>query len=280
MDAGNAALDLVAPGGTRPRVRVSLALRRNWQYTRERMYELLAEGRIVHETTTPGSRRKVPRRKRYLDESKGIPAQDNWTDIRALRGQSDENTNYPTQKPLALLERIIKASSNEEDVVLDPFAGCATTAVAAERLNRRWIGIDVETESVNQLRVRLGETLGLHAPNGLAEAHRQSGAEGPTRHQGLAVRASGWRLQWLHAAHPARSARPVRPRPHQVSQERWLGRRIEPPAAMPHLQREEGRGIHGAAASEAGSRKTVSILVMPLHCVGQSIEERMTKWIS
>ena len=155
-----AALDLVAPGGRGPEYEF-LGLRRNWQYTRERMYELLAEGRIVHETTTPGSRRKVPRRKRYLDESKGIPAQDNWTDIRALRGQSDENTNYPTQKPLALLERIIKASSNEEDVVLDPFAGCATTAVAAERLNRRWIGIDVETESVNQLRVRLGETLGL-----------------------------------------------------------------------------------------------------------------------
>ena len=138
-----------------------LGVTRGWNVTRERMVELLAEGRIVHKTTTPGSKVNVAYDKFYLDESRGVPAQDNWTDIAALTGNANENTGYPTQKPLALLERIIKASSNEGDVVLDPFAGCATTAVAAERLNRRWIGIDVETESVNQLRVRLGETLGL-----------------------------------------------------------------------------------------------------------------------
>ena len=88
--------------------------------------------------------------RQYLDESPGVPLSDTWTDIRALYGSSgwfpttrSEITGYPTQKPLALYERIIRASSNEGDMVLDPFCGCATTPVAAERLKRQWVGMDI-----------------------------------------------------------------------------------------------------------------------------------------
>ena len=134
---------------------------RQWECTRDRMEEYLSQGRILHKSTTPGSKRNVAMYKFYLDESPGKPAQDNWTDVPALSDYSKENTSYPTQKPLALLERIIKSSTNEGDVVLDPFCGCATTLVAAERLNRMWVGIDVEPESVSQLRIRLEEELEL-----------------------------------------------------------------------------------------------------------------------
>ena len=78
------------------------------------------------------------RLKRYLDEMQGHPVQAVWTDINAINSRAKEQIGYPTQKPLALLERIIKASSNEGDVVLDPFCGCATTLVAADRLDRQW----------------------------------------------------------------------------------------------------------------------------------------------
>ena len=76
----------------------------------------------------------------------------------------EERTGYPTQKPVALLERIIKASSNEGDVVLDPFCGCATTCVAAERLKRQWIGIDISEKAVALVRMRLENEVGLFGP--------------------------------------------------------------------------------------------------------------------
>lgn len=88
--------------------------------------------------------------RQYLDESPGVPLSDTWTDIKSLYGSSGwfpntrrEMTGYPTQKPLALYRRIIAASSNESDIVLDPFCGCATTPVAAEQLGRQWVGIDI-----------------------------------------------------------------------------------------------------------------------------------------
>ena len=76
------------------------------------------------------------------EESKGYPALDNWTDIGALNSQAKESTGSPDQKPIALYERMIKASSNENDLVLGSFCGCATTIIAANNLKRRWIGID------------------------------------------------------------------------------------------------------------------------------------------
>lgn len=88
-----------------------------------------------------------------------MPANNLWTDIQPVLG--NEKTGYPTQKPLALLERIIKASSKEGDMVLDPFCGCATTCVAAERLNRQWIGIDISEKAVQLVKMRLEKELGM-----------------------------------------------------------------------------------------------------------------------
>jgi len=111
---------------------------RYWRYSQEKMNKLIAEGRIIQ--TSPGA---VPRYKYYLDEMPGIPLQNLWDDINPIHSKSAERLGYPTQKPVALLERIIKASSNEGGIVLDPFCGCGTTIVAAEKLKRKWIGIDI-----------------------------------------------------------------------------------------------------------------------------------------
>ena len=98
----------------------------------------------------------VPRRKRYLDESNSqTPTQSTWTDINPIGAQARERLGYSTQKPEALLERIVSASSNEGDVVLDPFCGCGTAIAAAERLNRRWIGIDITHIAITFIRHRL-----------------------------------------------------------------------------------------------------------------------------
>ena len=116
---------------------------RYWAYSREKMDQMLLDGRIEFRRTG------MPVYKRYLDEQPGVPLQDIWTDIR-LHSGSKERLGYPTQKPVALLERIVTASSNEGDLVLDPFCGCGTTIEAAERLGRRWIGIDITYLAIDQ----------------------------------------------------------------------------------------------------------------------------------
>jgi site-specific DNA-methyltransferase (adenine-specific) len=95
------------------------------------------------------------RGKRYLDEMKGVPVQSIWTDIVTLGGTNPERLGYPTQKPVALLERILNASSNPEDVVLDPFCGCGTTVHAAQKLGRTWIGIDITHLAIGLIEKRL-----------------------------------------------------------------------------------------------------------------------------
>lgn len=127
-----------------------LGVTKYWRYSRENMQRLYEEGRIVQ--TAPG---RVPRYKRYLDEMPGIPLQDVWTDIPAINSQAAERLGYPTQKPVALLERILSSSSKPGDLVLDPFAGCGTTIEAAEKLGRRWIGIDITHLAVSVLRRRM-----------------------------------------------------------------------------------------------------------------------------
>jgi site-specific DNA-methyltransferase (adenine-specific) len=97
----------------------------------------------------------VPRFKRYLDEQRGLPIGDVWTDIPPLNSQAQERLGYPTQKPVALLERIISASSKPGDVVLDPFCGCGTTIHAAEKLGREWIGIDITHLAISLIEKRL-----------------------------------------------------------------------------------------------------------------------------
>jgi hypothetical protein len=103
----------------------------------------------------------MPRLKQYLDEMSGIPLQSVWTDIRPLHNLTQERLGYPTQKPLALLERIIKASSNPGDIVLDAFCGCGTALVAAQQLGRRWVGIDISPTSCNVMGKRLEDVCGM-----------------------------------------------------------------------------------------------------------------------
>jgi DNA modification methylase len=120
-----------------------------WRCPLSTMQRLDEECRL-HFTSKGGIRIK-----RYLDEMKGYNVQSLWDDIPPLNSQSKERLGYPTQKPLALLDRIIKASSNEGDLVLDPFCGCGTTVHAAEKLNRGWIGIDITVLSISKIERRL-----------------------------------------------------------------------------------------------------------------------------
>ena len=122
---------------------------RLWRVPIETMQRLDAENRVFY------TRNGIPRMKRYLDESSGMPVQDIWTDIESLRSWHKERLGYPTQKPEGILERIIGASSNEGDVVLDPFCGCGTAIAAAEKLNRSWIGIDITHLAVALMKNRL-----------------------------------------------------------------------------------------------------------------------------
>src|ERR1017187_313301 len=122
-----------------------------WAYCRETMAKLDGEGRIWY----PDDKTKRPRLKRYLDEMKGTVVSNVWTDIPPINSQAQERMGFPTQKPEQLLERIISASSNEGDVVLDPFCGCGTAVAVAERLHRRWIGIDITHLAVDLIVRRL-----------------------------------------------------------------------------------------------------------------------------
>ena len=144
--------DATAPGsGTRghPRYEV-MGVTRYWRYSEVKMKALIAEGRIVQ--PSPGS---VPRYKRYLDEMPGVAIGDVFTDISPANSQAIERIGYPTQKPEALLERILKASSKEGDLVMDCFVGSGTTAAVAEKLNRRWVACDLGRFAVHTTRKRM-----------------------------------------------------------------------------------------------------------------------------
>lgn len=103
---------------------------------------------------------EVAQCKRYLDEMSGTLSTDIWDDVEHLHGSQKEALGYPTQKPEALLERIIQASSNEGDIVLDPFCGCGTSITVAERLKRRWLGIDITHLAITLIKKRLNDTYG------------------------------------------------------------------------------------------------------------------------
>ena len=126
---------------------------RYWAYSKEKMEEFERQGRLYY-----SPRNGFPQYKRYLDEIPGVPAQDNWTDIKPP--SKAERLGYATQKPEKLLERIILTSSNEGDIVLDPFCGCGTTIVVAQRLKRRWIGIDITHLAISLMKYRLERFFG------------------------------------------------------------------------------------------------------------------------
>lgn len=142
---------LINPSNDRPNLTYEfLGVTRVWRWTKERMEEAYKNGIVVQ--TKPGA---VPRMKRFLDEQKGMAIDDVWTDISPLNSQAQERLGYPTQKPLALLDRIILASTNEGDVVLDPFCGCGTAVHSAQKNRRNWFGIDITHLAVSLIERRL-----------------------------------------------------------------------------------------------------------------------------
>jgi DNA modification methylase len=152
--------NIQGPGGAakgNPRYEF-LGVTRYWRYSEKRMNELYEQGRIIQ--TRPGA---VPQYKRYLDEMPGVAVQNLWTDIPIINNRSKEALGYPTQKPEALLDRIIRTSSNPGDVILDPFCGCGTSIASAQRLERRWIGIDITHLAVGLIRKRLDDSYGKSA---------------------------------------------------------------------------------------------------------------------
>ena len=136
---------------------------RYWAYSRSNLVRFWNEGRLIHRKTG------MPRLMQFADDMPGIPLQDLWDDIPPVLG--NERVGYPTQKPLELLERIIAASSNPGDLVLDPFCGCATACVAAEKLDRQWVGIDLSPVAYRLVQERLAHAVGV----GSAESPRLTG---------------------------------------------------------------------------------------------------------
>ncbi len=147
---------------------------KGWAVSRERMEQMEAGGRLY----LPLDKSKRIQRKRYLDELEGETVDTLWDDISPLNSQAAERLGYPTQKPLALLERIIEASSKPGDVVLDSFCGCGTSIAAAQTLGRRWVGIDITHLSIALMKYRLEDmfpgvefdTIG--EPKDLSAAHQ------------------------------------------------------------------------------------------------------------
>ena len=178
--------NLINPNSNRPNLTYEfLGITKVWRWTRARMQEAYDAGLVVQ--PSPG---RVPRLKRYLDEMPGIPITDVWTDISPLNSQAIERIGYPTQKPLALLERIIASSSSPGDIVLDPFCGCGTTVHAAEALGRSWIGIDVSIHAIHVIESRLRDAFG---PNSVPKA------EGiPADYESAAILANNnpFQFQW------------------------------------------------------------------------------------
>jgi site-specific DNA-methyltransferase (adenine-specific) len=172
--------NLTNPNPDRPNLTYEfLGITKVWRWTKERMQAAYEAGLVIQ--PRPGA---VPRLKRYLDEQRGKPLGDVWTDIPPINSQAAERLGYPTQKPLALLERIVQASSNPGDLVLDPFCGCGTTIAAAQKLGRRWVGIDVTYLAIALQKYRLqdmfpgaqfqviGEPQDLHDAGHLAADNR------------------------------------------------------------------------------------------------------------
>jgi site-specific DNA-methyltransferase (adenine-specific) len=148
--------NLINPNPDRPNLTYEfLGITRVWRWTKERMQKAYEKGLVVQ--PRPGA---VPRLKRYLDEQRGRPIGDVWTDIPPINSQAAERLGYPTQKPERLLERIVRMTTAEGDLVLDPFCGCGTTIAVAQRLHRDWLGIDITHLAVSLIKYRLHDAFG------------------------------------------------------------------------------------------------------------------------
>lgn len=155
--------DLTNPNKNRPNLTYEfLGVTRVWRWTRERMQNAYDQG-LVYQSKTGA----VPQIKRYLEDMKGQPICDDWDDIEHLHGSNTEALGYPTQKPMALLERIITSSTDEGDMILDPFCGCGTAIHAAEKLSRQWTGIDITHLAISVIEERLRK----HFPGIVFDTH-------------------------------------------------------------------------------------------------------------
>ena len=134
----------------------ALGVKGYWRYTKEKMDVMIASGEVA---IPP--RGTKPRLKRYLDRSKGVALPSVWDDLPPLNSQAKESLGYPTQKPLALLDRIVAVSSNENDIVLDAFCGCGTALVSSQRMNRQWVGIDISPTACRVMAKRLRDVARL-----------------------------------------------------------------------------------------------------------------------
>lgn len=148
---------------------------KGWRYEKKTMQRLHNEGKIHYPKKKDGSfdTTKRPRLKRYLKEQEGNLLGNIWTDMQSVQAHSKERIGYPTQKPEALLERIILAASNEGDVVLDPFVGGGTTIVVADRLKRNWIGIDQSVAAIKVSDLRITKQTSLFSEPFVVQLYRQ-----------------------------------------------------------------------------------------------------------
>jgi len=182
--------DITAPGGAAEAkgnpFYEFLGVERYWRFSKTEMERLYKSGEIVQ--AKPGA---VPRQKRYLDAGKGVPIGTMWDDIGPIQSSAEESLGYPTQKPLALLERILTLSSNRGDIVLDAFCGCGTALVAAQNLGRQWIGIDISPTACRVMAKRLRDVCRLPEDEKLWLAGR-----------GFVVRDLPWSEKQLRAIPP------------------------------------------------------------------------------
>jgi DNA modification methylase len=159
---GDTSYEWTGPGGRK----VKPYKGRYWAYSKEKMTEFNNGGLIYYRTTG------MPMLKHYMDEMPSVPLQTFWDDISSVISGSEERLGYPTQKPLPLLERIIKASSDPNDIVLDAFCGCGTALHAAENLKRQWIRIDLSPTACRVMAKRLRKECALHEDEALWKAGR------------------------------------------------------------------------------------------------------------
>ena len=149
--------DITGPGGAakgNPYYEL-FAIKRYWRFKKEKAEQMVRDGLIIQ--PAPGA---IPREKRYLDAMSGSPVQNLWDDISPINSMATERLGYQTQKPEALLERVIRSSSNEGDVILDPFCGCGTAVSVAQHLNRGWIGIDITHLAIGLIKRGLADAFG------------------------------------------------------------------------------------------------------------------------
>ncbi len=180
---------------------------KGWAVSRERMEQMEAEGRLY----LPDDKSKRIQRKRFLDELAGETVDTLWDDIPPINSQAQERLGYPTQKPEALLERVIMASTDEGATVLDPFCGCGTAVAVAQRLNRKWIGIDITHLAIGLIKSRFRDAFG----DEVAKTYKVTGEpvsipDGhPTRKgRPLSVPVVGARVGWRSADGPTQGSRP------------------------------------------------------------------------